>query len=64
MLTKCPCCNKQRKVQEYRRLTQYCEERSEDNWITCCKDCKAADDEHWKGMWEDYYQSQGVGGFW
>lgn len=59
MLTECPCCKKQGKVEEHRRLTQY--SNSGDNYITCCKDCKVVDDEHWKWMWTDYYESQGYG---
>lgn len=59
MLTECPCCKKQRKVETRRRLTQYHSDK--ENWITCCGDCKAEDDEHWKGMWKDYYESQGFG---
>lgn len=63
MLTECPCCKKQRNVpdfvQTHRRLTQY--HSDAENWITCCKDCKAEDDEHWKEMWKDYYNSQGFG---
>lgn len=61
-LEKCNCCGKKRKLDTYRRLTQYCNDK--DNWITCCKDCKKEDDAHWKEMWKDYYESQGFGGYW
>lgn len=53
-LTECPCCKKHSEIREYRRLTQYYDE--ETNWIICCEDCKIADDDHWKGMWEEYYR--------
>lgn len=60
-LSECPCCHKKRKVETRRRLCQYNDD--ELNWITCCKECKLEDDSHWKEMWEDYYESQGFGGF-
>lgn len=62
MNTICPCCKETCEVNEYRRLTQYCQERDSDNYIVCCKDCKAEDDSHWEEMWKEYYYSQGFGG--
>lgn len=59
-LLQCSICTKKRKVETHRRLTQY--NNDEDNWIACCKECKAEDDAHWKEMWKDYYESQGFGG--
>ena len=62
-MKECPCCGEIKEVSIHRRLTQYCEERSEDNYIECCLDCKKEDDAHWKEMWAEYYNSQGYGGF-
>ena len=58
----CPVCNKQRKLETHRRLCQY--DNDENNWLTCCKECKINDDAHWKEMWAEYHNSQGFGGFW
>lgn len=60
MFAECPCCKKIKKLQKYRRLTQY--HNDEVNWITCCKGCKKQDDEHWNAMWKDSYEYQGFGG--
>lgn len=59
-MTKCPVCKKNRKtVETHRRLCQY--DCVSLNYITCCSQCKAEDDEHWKEMWKEYYESQGFG---
>lgn len=58
-LTECNICNKKRKVEEHRRLTQYADDTK--NWLTCCKDCIARDNDHYRAMWKDYYESQGFG---
>lgn len=59
-MTKCPVCKEDCKVVlTHRRLTQYCPDTL--NYITCCSGCKEADDEHWKEMWKEYYESQGFG---
>lgn len=42
-LTECNICKKKRKVQEHRRLTQYTDDTK--NWLTCCKDCIAQDND-------------------
>lgn len=61
-LESCPMCDKKRKLEKYRRMSQYNDDES--NWITCCKKCKVEDDAHWKEMWREYYRDQGFGGFW
>lgn len=59
MLIECNICKKERKVSEHRRLTQYADDTK--NWLTCCKDCIAQDNEYYQAMWKDYYDSQGLG---
>jgi hypothetical protein len=36
-----------------RQNTAYVED--ERNWVTLCPECMAANDAHWKDMWDDYY---------
>lgn len=60
-LSECNICHKKRKVETHRRLTQYNDDTK--NWLTCCKDCISQDNEHYKAMWKDYYESQGFGGY-
>jgi C4-type Zn-finger protein len=54
-LSECPVCKKTGEVEQYRRLTQY--SNDENNYITCCWQCKKEDDAYWQGMWAEYYGS-------
>ncbi len=40
----------------YHQNTQYCEESR--NWVTLCPECMIENDEHWRGMWADFYSSR------
>lgn len=58
MNIECPVCHKScKEVKIHKRLTRY--HNFTKNFLTCCAECKEQDDEHWKGMWGEYYGSQG-----
>ncbi len=39
----------------YHQNTQY--EQEVLNWVTLCPKCREENDEHWRGMWADYWGS-------
>lgn len=56
----CPICERDNLCIMSRRLnTAYHDEQ--DNWLRSCEDCYNERVEHYKDLWSEYYNSQGVG---
>lgn len=51
---RCICC-KESNAQVQRQNTMYCNDIS--NWTCLCEECANENAEHWKDMWETYYDA-------
>lgn len=53
---RCQCCNTPFGVYTKRQNTDYVDDAS--NWATLCKACHDMNDQHWEGLWHEYYSSR------
>ena len=49
----CDHCNR-KDAEIYNQNTAYANDWS--NYVVLCEDCQRESDEHWQGMWDEYYR--------